>query len=651
MLRLSPVLGIFLTALLTLLALPTAEFVRTVYEQNGQLDGTGAFLLIRLVLPLLVTASALLLLAPGALLVFGMSRKPLSLADLAMRALFLSIFVTPFLAAAVTGATGITLTGTRFALFLVLLSLPGLWLLSRSSNQFAVPRAAVLVSAIGLPILLMALLAEKFHYEVVNGDGAHALLSAEMIMRRGIPFWPADAGFIGGYPSASTLTEVIMQSNFVRLFGTTEAAARFAYIPGVMVLVLLLVELIEQDGDEPLCAYGVAGLTTALLLVSFVLAYQTSYNPYFTDIALPMAREPKILVGALGFIWYFLNGPKHWMVLVALISLLSAPNAILIIGFFLAAYLVAIGGFPMRRVFVAGLLVLLGLIAANLFYAMIVTWGYTAPSAEFGPKAILRRLRFITLFDFQRFGFWMLPAGILPAVSLFFWRWQDRLTRVLTLTTLAYVGFFYVQAYRILPHHFTPAMVLPLIVYWRIARRHDRQIPAAAFGLTGCLIAAWISWPPSLEPHRQTREVASRIELPPIQPGSLNASHVVLSHELIDQIFPFYATDADNEEFYTMEAIALYYYARDRKPEGVNSVYVARRVGDGLENEVLVGQPVRGWAMYTNDPAQLAHDRLRGTIETTISPVYRVSRHVLFGSQNPDDPRIVWDLAALAGLR
>lgn len=502
-----------------------------------------------------------------------------------------------------------------------------------------------------LPLLVLLLMAPKFYWEALNDDGAHSFLNATLFIARGLPFWPPDAGPLGGYPTPKMMAEVFLQTGFMRVFGPSEATIRFAYLPGVSILLGVMLAFVRSPNDRT-DIWSVFGLSAALLLFSFVMAFNPSYNPYFADIALPMTREPLIVLGLLGFILFFRENKFGWMAIVSTLALFTSPNGILLIGFFLMAYLLLNRFQPIRQVFVAGLITL-GVVALSSLIALLLErTGLTGSASEFSTGAILRRLRFVTIFDTQRIFFWLLPCGILPGLALLAWRWQDTLSRTLTLMTVVYVLFFYVQAYRILPHHFAPAVLLPLIVFWRLRPVQAAPAPAFAMALAGLAVSTWISWPEALRPFTVTRDLGYRIAIETEADPFFDLDEIRITRELISNAFPPTWSEDKLQEQYVAGSISVYVHARMPAPAEIKADYFVRMASDPLvAGETQLGDPVEGRVLVTDRLSVYEADMRKTDVPISIAQVYRVPFDRIFGSEVPAAPRQIWDVAKIVGLR
>ncbi len=602
--------------------------------------------------PLVALSASALLIAPGLLLALGIAAPDERFEFWLLKGFTFSLFGVSTIAAAVQAISGLSVMGPTFILLILLLCLPGLVLISRRPEpKIFKGRGWDFAGMILLPLLVLLVLAPKFYWEAMNDDGAHGFLSAALFITRGVPFWPPEIGPLGSYPSPKMMNEVILQTGFMRLLGPSEAIIRFAYLPGISIVFGVMLAFVRSSHNRT-DVWSVFGLGAALLLFSFVMAFNPTYNPYFADIAMPMMREPLILLGVLGFILFFLEAKLGWMAVVSTLALFTAPNGILLIGFFLIAYLLVERFQPIRQVFLAGLIAVGVVALSSLMGFALEKAGLTGSSDEFSSGAILRRLRFVTIFDTQRFLFWLLPSGILPGLALLAWRWQDTLSRALTLTTVVYVLFFYVQAYRILPHHFAPATLLPLIVFWRLRPVQAAPAPAFAMALVGLAFSAWSSWPETMRPFTVTRDLGHRIAIETEADPFFDLEEIRIVSALIRGAFPPAWSEEKLQDQYVAGVVSVYVHARMSAPADVRADYFVRMASEPLRaNETQLGEAVEGRILLTDRLSVYEKDFHNTDAPISIAPAYHVPFDRIFGREAPGAPRQVWDLAKIAGLR
>ncbi len=602
--------------------------------------------------PLVVLSASALFVAPGLLLALGIAAPGDRFEHWLLKGFTFSLFGVPAAAAAVQAISGISMTGAAFSFLIVLLCLPGIGLIStRSGPDIFRGRGWDITGMILLPLAVLILMTPKFYWEALNDDGAHSFLNAMLFITRGLPFWPPDSGGIGGYPTPKMVTETFLQTGFMRFFGPYEASIRFAYLPGVSILFGVMLGFVRSP-DGRTDVWAVLGLGMALLLFSFVMAFNPSYNPYFADIALPMTREPMILLGVLGYILFFTERKFGWMAVVSTLALLTAPNGLLLIGFFLISWFLLTRPLPFRQVITGGVIALGVVILASLLEMVLRSSGLTSASSEFNTGSILRRLRFVTIFDTGRFLFWLLPCGILPGLALLAWRWQDKLSKALTLTVIAYVLFFYVQAYRILPHHFAPAAVIPLIIFWRLRPVQAATAPALACALAGLAVSAWISWPETLRPFTQTRDLGHRIAIETEAAPFPDLDEMRVVQALLGEAFPPIWTQAEIESRYMAGGLSVYVHARMPAPAGTVSDYFIRPASEPPQDgETMIGEPVEDRILVVRDRAAYESDFGTTDVPVSIARVYHVPFDTIFGRGTRETLYPVWDIAKIAGLR
>ncbi|WP_157054277.1 hypothetical protein [Ruegeria sp. 6PALISEP08] len=650
-------LSIFLIVL-TGIVLAGQEVAAILAAKSALADGASPYFIASEVLflyiwvPLAVMSASALFVAPGLLLALGIATPGDRFEHWLLKGFTFSLFGVPAAAAAVQAISGIPTTGVAFTFLSVLLCLPGIGLISARSNpDIFQGRGWDVAGMILLPLAVLILMSPKFYWEALNDDGAHSFLNAMLFVTRGLPFWPPESGAIGDYPTPKMVTETFLQTGFMRFFGPYEVSIRLAYLPGLSILFGVMLGFVRTP-DRRTDARSVLGLGAALLLFSFVMAFNPSYNPYFADIALPMTREPMILLGVLGYILFFTEQRFGWMAVVSTLALLAAPNGILLIGFFLISYFLLTRPLPFRQVIVGGMIAVGVVILASLLEMVLRSSGLTSVSSEFNTGSILRRLRFVTIFDTGRFLFWLLPCGILPGLALLAWRWQDKLSKALTLTVIAYVLFFYVQAYRILPHHFAPAAVIPLIIFWRLRPVQAAPAPSLVGALTGLAVSAWISWPETLRPFTLTRDLGYRIAIETETAPFPDLDEMRVVQALLGEAFPPIWTQAELENRFMAGGLSVYVHAGMPAPDDTVADYFIRPASEPLQDgEVMIGEVVEGRVLVVRDRAAYESDLGNTNVPISIARAYHVPFDTIFGRGTRETLYPVWDIAKIAGLR
>ena len=486
------------------------------------------------VVPLAALAGCAFLTAPGLLVALAFVGPREDLGGWLLKGFAIGlVLVTTYAACIQALLGGAVLQGAGFLLSIAVLNAAALALVWRRDTQGAVRwhifvgRGSDLAAMVLVPLAVLLVLSPKFYWENFNGDGAHALEAARLIIYHVAPIWPAGAGPVASYPDVESVIPSLPVSWLVRLYGENEFAVRPVAGLGTAVR---RGRVARADPQRPRsrAALGAAGVAIGLVSYCFCLAFNASYDPYFADIALPLAREPLILVTFLGFIVFYLRFDAVWMFAFVLLSYMTAPGAPVLLATWLVAAWLALSPKPWLRSAWSMLAVAAAIALCLAATALLEAAGLGKASSEFGSASILARLRYITLDDWQRWLFWILPAGIVPVAGLLLWPWQDRIARAFTLMSLFYFLFFYVQAYRILPHHFAPIMLTPLIVFWRLRQVRERSGLALAASAAGALAAAVLSAPPVWRLHLEASRLGETIVIAnpgnvPIDPQELAA--------------------------------------------------------------------------------------------------------------------------------
>ena len=244
--------------------------------------------------------------------------------------------------------------------------------------------------------------------------------------------------------------------------------------------------------------------------------------------------------------------------------------------------------------------------------------------------SILDRVRYLTFTDVRRVLFLVVPGGILPAFALLFWRRQDPLARQLTLFCVLYFLFFYVQAFVSL-HHFVPVMVLPVVVYWRIALTGNARWPVGA-AVFAAAVSLVLSLPRSFPADRPTRELGRAID---VRVGNLNGDWPAYRDALqarlgIRLLFHPEWEVADAARERVGDALGMLYYASGTRTAADTVNYVIQLEGAATP-EGFTGVGIqRGLAMFVRDTARWRHDRETRPSTDFRSALYRIPRSTLY---------------------
>ncbi|MGJ5813708.1 hypothetical protein [Paludibaculum fermentans] len=475
--------------------------------------------------PLAALSSFLLCLAPGLFLAFAAGAAP-RLDRWILSGFGLSLAVVSLCAGLVQSGMSHPLAGMGFFALLAGLSTVSFgiaWL--RAGRRSLVPEwtrgdlEAVLLSVVVL-WCLMAALVPKIYWEAFHPDGHQVLETSRRLLFHALPFWPPESGD-ASFPGFTTMLFAFPGSWFIRLFGDSEAAARVPLFFYLMVLFFGVLAAVARRVGRP----GQILIWLALIIYLVVSGYSITYNPYHADLASPATQDTLFVICFLGFALSFCQRAYGWIVLWTVALYICWPTGVMLAALWCAATLAAWKQRPKRQVLATLAALAACMAVARLLNHFLPMIGMARPGGEHGWSALLEerlniyqigamlRLRFVWDALFLKRWLWVaLPAGILPFGALALWRRQDEFSRAITLTTLGYFLFFYTQAL-VHVHYFVPAMLLPLVVYWRMepVGELDRRRFHLATAAAGCLALA-LSWPANPNVFLATRAIGSTIE-------------------------------------------------------------------------------------------------------------------------------------------
>jgi hypothetical protein len=618
--------------------------------------------LLYLAVPAATIGLALFVMAPGLLLAAGTGADK-GAAEWLLTGLALSMALLVPATTVAQLATGTVLRGPAFLALVALVTvavLPfPLWRLA-SGRMPALNLGgqwADLAFALIVPVAVLLVFSAKFYWENFTPDGSGGLQFARLFTATLWPFWPESAGSVAKAPGLSSMLFVVPGSWFLRTLGEYEYAVRAPMLLFLGLLHPVLVALIRVGRSEPVQIVDHLLIGGILILYTLALVYSGGYHPWFNDSPMPAVRETLTLVAFLGYVLFLVKGRVAWMAVFAFLSFLSIPTgAMWILLLPLAIWLVWSPGprpavKPALAVFIA---IALFAIAAPL---VIRALGLPIPGGEFDVRSVADRLRYVSLADWERILYLLVPGGIVPALALFAWKRQDGLSRSLTLTTAIIFLFFWFQAYRVLLHHFVPAMLLPLIVYWRsfVLPSARSAIPRLAV-LAGLAVATWLAWPVETRLHSADRELGSKIVARgPVFDGGPKApaerfrgfDPVALDvmHELLRVGFPQdYSPQAPAEKFFGGPHV-WYYYSEFPKPAGHLPNYEIRPLN--LPGQGTRVAQYRGYGLFIRDMQEYQRDRTRKLPFNTGAPLLATNRDVIFGSGARTGERTVIDLVVI----
>ncbi len=535
---------------LLLLSVPVVAFPDVVARATA-LSGTvatgnswfvrGPFLLLYLAVPAVALSASVLVMAPGLLLTI---RSELAAPERLFRAFALSLGLVSVFSGIAQSFVAEPLQGRVYALLLVALSAAVWGLAWRSApvQRRSIPRPAAgsgnkgeVALLIGLAIVGLYALLPKLLFESFNGDGAHAFESSRLLLRQGMPFWPESAGAVAGFPGVTSMLFAFPNAWFLRLFGEVEFAVRLPfllYLPvlGAGILTLARVGR-ENDGLD---ALTVLAVVAALACYAVSMAFSATYSPYSADIALPATQDTLLMIAWLGVVIASLRVEYGWLSWFVALTYISLPSGIILVGFWLVARLLVERPRPWPQVAACGGILLACMAGAALLPGLLFMSGLPQPGGEYGLAGVLRYFAFLQLTDASRLLYVLIPAGLFPWLALVAWRAQDTVARALTLVSIAYFLFFFVQA-QVSLHHFVPAMIVPIVI---AARTSAGQPLAGVSWLVMAAVAFVMALPQRAAVHLTGRTVGATIveragDYADSDPAVLRAS------TLLDRVVPY----------------------------------------------------------------------------------------------------------------
>jgi len=587
-------------------------------------------LLLYLWIPLVTLSSLALVMAPGLVIVFAAGA-----ARTAAQWLLLSLAVTVVALSVSTEAVETvagTLRGDGFALAALATSLA----CTLAALPLARPRRTMLLDRAGAHTMAAALagtlvlfvgLEPKFLWETFNGDGAHAYESARMLLHRAAPFWSPEAGAMHTYPGVTSFLLSYPMSWFIRLFGEREVSARIPLLLFTSAgLYAGLLAMIEVGRDAAAAARVRWLLWPGLAVFTVVMSFSATYNPYHADIALPATQDALVIAWFLGFAWAFASGRHGWMTAFAGLTFATSPAGQVLLGLWIVAAALFMRPAPRRSLTLAAGAIAGWFLIAKVSPAVLGAAGLPVPGTEHSTGSLAARLLHVQWREWQRAAYFIVPGGILPALSVaLVWR-HDRVARTLAAVAVAQFAFFYFQS-RISLHYFAPGMVLPLAVFWRTAETAGRPRLVSLAVIATAVLALVVSLPADPGPQLAARPVGAAID-DRLGGYDDSAPDAFQRSELLTALIPKDANHAVPDSSYGGSPLSWFYYAhRVAGPRPV--AYVLQRESATPPLPGRLAEARNGVALYVVDEAALARDRGRRP-PNSIAWIYRISKYTLF---------------------
>jgi hypothetical protein len=435
---------------------------------------------------------------------------------------------------------------------------------------------------------------------------------------------------------------------YLRLFGEVEASVRFPFLLHLTVLHAAILALAEHGGVR-IRATVVVALWLSLLAFAIAMAFSATYNPYSADIALPGVQDTLLMVCFLGWVHAFLHRDWGWTALFAALTYASLPSGLLLMGFWLLAELAVSRPRGWHDVGRAGLLLAGCLLLGWLGTRAILAVSALRPGGEYGLTGILRYFAFLQFTDWRRFLFVLVASGIFPALALLRWRAGDRVGRTVTLATILYFAFFFVQAQTAL-HHYVPAMIGPLVVAARLEGSVRSRPPLGTRAwLAAAVIAIALSLPASFQVRREGRLVGATIS-EKIGTYSVSDPAVLSASTLLSALWPYDWNRTVPDSSYGGSPLVWNHYARHGTLDAGANYFLMPADQPPQEGLRLVARDSLASLYVRSVDIWQAHRDLRPPTPPG-SPVYFIPRGILFRSVPLENgPTIIDVVAVLEGL-
>lgn len=614
----------------------------------------GHAALLYLLVPLVAFSACTLVLTPGLLLAFaiGRSRTP---SEWLFYGFGISLVLVSVASAMAQSIAGAALRGTVYALVLLGLSAAtgviAWWRAKQRPPTVALSRDAwrlELAGLVAIAVVAYYVLSPKLLFESFNGDGAHAFESSRLLLRHAMPFWPDSAGAIAGFPGITSMLFAFPNAWFLRLFGEVEFAARIPFLLYVPLLGAGLLTLARAGRDE----FVMEGVTLAALLISLAsyalaMAFSATYNPYSADIALPATQDTLLMIVWLGVPIAAIRKETGWLAWFIALAYISLPSGLILVGFWIVARWLIVRPRPWREILLTGGLLLGTMVIAAFLPRLLLALGSAPPGGEYGLAGILRYFAFLQFTDLTRFLYVAIPCGLFPGIAIFAWRSQDPIARALTLVTLAYFLFFFVQAHVSL-HHFVPAMLLPVAVALRVAQGHRL---AGRIWLGAAAIALLLALPRRFNVHDAGRTVGATVVQ---RVGDYSASDAAVfdASTLLEMVFPYDWDPAVPNRSYGGSPLVWNRYARHQETINADANYLLQRLTDPVPaGWRVVGSDSAGTVVLVRSDSILAAHRALRPPTPAGSRWLSIPRGILFRSVRLEGgPHIIDVVATLEGM-
>ncbi len=560
-------------------------------------------------LPTFVAATCWLLLAPGLLVVAGLSVQR-SLAVVVLFGFALSHVI--LIAATSIAKVGGALPFTRIH-FLVVLGIVNLLALlwyrmrvaSGTARLFTKADLGAAVALLLSATLIAVLLVPEIFWVDISADGFEAVEMGRALQWVVVPRFPSRSGFLGMGIGMVTMT----WSNhwWTLLIGPIEAASRLPLTLHAVAMLAGIAALAEHARVRLLATSEWLALALTLGAVIAVLGFNSSYDPTIADLSSPTAFEALTIAMMCGMIYAAWTRAWAWFALFALLAVLARPTGLLIGGMFGVA-MVLVDRKEWRTASIVIGLTLLAFFVGWLGYEKIAARLLGEGGVGYGSDSLLSRFQYITLTEPSRLLWVVLPAGVVPWLSMLWWRRLEAQGRQLTLVTLMYTALFLPLSFTNL-HQFVPAMVFPVVVFWRLALGSEWKRGWSVAATGGALLSFAFALPTERRVDRELRHVGYSIDyrIGSFSEGFREYRDAVNAQSSVQVIVPEWdISDLTRER---TGGNNLVYYAMQPKPPGTTINYVVQRPADPPPAGMIQAGARGPWRTFVADTSQWRDDR------------------------------------------
>jgi len=235
---------------------------------------------------------------------------------------------------------------------------------------------------------------------------------------------------------------------------------------------------------------------------------------------------------------------------------------------------------------------------------------------------MMKRLYPPTISEFVRVNALLFPSGILPALALVFARRKEPISWMISLITIMYFAVIYLQAWTSL-HQFTPVMVLPLIVFWRLyldsSQRIKRWLLAGVTATTA--LSLFLSLPRHFQINQAIRQFGQKTDY---RIGDYERAY----EEAIRGGWSLYSLLPNDyrlkypKQPWGADPPSWIYYATREKPPGTVINYVIQPASESPPSEAALIKSRDDISVYVRDMEAWQRDRGQQLPRVVVSSLY-----------------------------